>query len=247
MNSIKRLIIYIAVFFIPILIVSFSPAQEPVMPGPTPGAVLPSYPEQQEKTIPIERVSPGVFRLGDILIDKKNRSISFPAMVNMDKGLLEYLLVHSGGKTHESLFRTKVQPYDLQIAFLLLGFEGTDDPLKFQGAPEKPKGESVGIMISYNKNDGKAVTVRPEEWIVKKIQDKPKDVGVIDWIYSGSIIVEGKFLAQQDGSIIAIFRDPVALVDNASPGGESDEVWFVKEGAVPPVGTPVTIEIKAKK
>jgi hypothetical protein len=50
-----------------------------------------------------------------------------------------------------------------------------------------------------------------------------------------------------EGSIIAIYHDPAALIDNASEGGESDKVWFVREGASPPVGTPVTVTIKRKK
>jgi hypothetical protein len=204
--------------------------------------------ELQEKTLSaVEKISPGNFRIGDIEINKNKKSISFPASINMDKGLLEYLLVQGAGKTYESLFRTKVQPYDLQIAFLLLGFEGTDNPLSFQGASEKPKGEPVEITVTYDKR-GKTVEIKPEEWILTKTKEgKDKNVGALEWVFTGSVIIDGRFLAQIEGSIIAIYRDPAALIDNASPGGESDEVWFVKEGAIPPVGTPVTVTIKAKK
>jgi hypothetical protein len=44
---------------------------------------------------------------------------------------------------------------------------------------------------------------------------------------------------------VAIYHDPAALIDNTTPGGESDEIWFVKEGAVPQAGTLVTVIIKA--
>jgi len=59
-----------------------------------------------KETPVIEKVSPGVFRIGDVLINKQERSVTFPAEVNLDRGLLEYLLVRMGGKTHESLLRT---------------------------------------------------------------------------------------------------------------------------------------------
>jgi ABC-type proline/glycine betaine transport system ATPase subunit len=36
-------------------------------------------------------------------------------------------------------------------------------------------------------------------------------------------------------------------MDNATPGGESNRIWFVKEGTVPPVGTPVEVVIKPAK
>jgi hypothetical protein len=69
----------------------------------------------------------------------------------------------------------------------------------------------------------------------------------MDWVYTGSLSYGGRFLSQDSGSITAIWHDPVALMDNASPGGESNRIWFVKEGAVPPVGTPVEVVIKPAK
>lgn len=203
---------------------------------------------EKQRTAPlIEKISPGIFRIGNIQIDKNDRSIAFPALINMDKGLLEYLLVSSGGKTHESLLRTRVKPYDLQIAFLLLGFEGTNKPVAYQGSPEVPSGEPLLMTVQYNDAGGRNFEITPEKWIVRIIDDKKKQINGIDWIYTGSMIVEGQFLAQADGSIAAIFHDPVSMIDNASEGGENDEIWYVKEGVVPPVGTPVTISIKAKE
>jgi hypothetical protein len=67
------------------------------------------------------------------------------------------------------------------------------------------------------------------------------------WVYTGSFSYQGRFVAQDSGSIAAIWHDPVALIDNASPGGESNRIWFVKEGTVPPVGTPVEVVIKPAK
>jgi hypothetical protein len=195
---------------------------------------------------PIERVSQGVFKIGEIQIHKDTRSIIFPAHVNMDKGLLEYLIVRSSGKVHESLLRTAIDPYHLQIAFLLLGFEGTDQPLRGQGDPEKPKGDPVEISFEFNPR-GQVLNVKAEEWVALRQDGTYKDAGAMEWIYTGSIVVNGRFLAQTGGSIVAIFHDPAALIDNATPGGESDKDWFVKEKVVPPVGTPVNVIIKAKK
>jgi hypothetical protein len=236
--------------FLVFVMSSLSFAQNPPQPPPPPIAAEDLW-RQELKPLPVEKVSPGVFRLGEIQIYKETKSIAFPAKVNMDKGLLEYILVRSSGKTHESLFRTDVDPYHLQIAFLLLGFEGTDRPIAAQGSEEKPKGDPVEITIDYTKRGSDAVgerkvRIKTEEWVVKKINNSIKDAGKLDWVYTGSVVIQGQFLAQSGGSIIAIYHDPAALIDNASPGGESDEIWFVKEGSVPPVGTPVTIIIKPK-
>ncbi len=250
MKNVKQTRYLFMIGFLVLVMTSLSFAQKPQITPPPPIAGEDLW-RQGLKPLPVEKVSPGVFRLGDIKIYKETRSIAFPGNVNMDKGLLEYILVKSSGKTHESLFRTDVEPYHLQIAFLLLGFEGTDRPITAQGSEEKPKGDPVEITIDYMKRDGDAVggrnvRIKTEEWVVKKINNSIKDVGKLDWVYTGSVVIQGQFIAQSGGSIIAIYHDPAALIDNASPGGESDEIWFVKEGSVPPVGTPVTVTIKAK-
>jgi hypothetical protein len=218
-----------------------------------PGPVAPPPPIAGEdlwlhglKPSAIERVASGIFRIGEIVLDKKKRSMTFPAMVNMDKGLLEYLIVFATGKTHESLLRTNVPPYNLQIAFLLLGFEGTNSPLQGQGDPAKPKGDPVEIIVSFDKG-GKTENIHAEEWVALKANETLKDAGRIEWIFTGSLVVMNQFLAQSSGSIVAIYHDPTAIIDNASKGGESDEVWFVKEKVVPPVGTPIVVTIRPAK
>ena len=103
------------------------------------------------------------------------------------------------------------------------------------------------ISVALNDKDGSLKVVNAEQWIVKVVDRKPAEVDKLSWAYTGSMLINGRFFAQTEGSIIALYHDPVALIDNASPGGESDKIWFVKEGAVPPVGTPVTITIKTVK
>jgi hypothetical protein len=103
----------------------------------------------------------------------------------------------------------------------------------------------VDITVSYLKN-GRMVPLRPESWVSRKADNVLTDSEPLQWVFTGSTVSNGKFMAQAEGSIIAIYHDPSALFDNASPGGESDRVWFVKEDAVPPVGTPVTLTISVR-
>lgn len=230
-------------FFVGIGTVS---AQDPLgtPPPPIPVEMLDRH---TFRVSPPEKIAPGQYRIGGININKADKTLSFPAFVNMEKGLLEYLLVRNAGKTHESLLRTAVEPYNLQVASLLLGLEGTSAPLTFQGSPEIPKGDPVEITIQFDGKDGRKVTVKPEEWIMQVVDGVKKDVPPVRWVFSGSVVYNGRFAAQVDGSMVSVFHDPVAMIDNASPGGENDKIWFVKEGAVPPIGTPVTITIKPAK
>jgi hypothetical protein len=62
--------------------------------------------------------------VGKVRLDQKARSISFAGKLNMKRGLLEYLLVHSRGSVHESLLVTEVEASDIHVALLLLGAKG---------------------------------------------------------------------------------------------------------------------------
>jgi hypothetical protein len=210
---------------------------QPMMPQPVPATEV-------EPTSAIEKVSPGVFRIGLVTINKQERSITFSAEVNMDQGLLEYLLVKSSGKTHESLLRTRVEPFHLQLACLLLGLEGTTRPLAFQGAPETPTGDAVTVTLTVTDKAGQSRTIKPETWLAKMQEMKPAPVESLSLVFTGSMLSAGRFMAQSEGSMIALYHDPVAIIDNSSPGGETHNYWAVREGATPPVGTPVTVLIK---
>ncbi|MDD2366859.1 MAG: YdjY domain-containing protein [Desulfuromonadaceae bacterium] len=215
------------------------------IPVPPAGNLIPAPPVYNSPAI--EKLGDGKYRIGEILINKQDKSVTFPAVVNMNSGILEYLLVNNVGKTHESLLRTGISPYNLQVAFMLLGYEGTNKRLSSQGSPELPKGESVNIMLS-NVAEKQTVPFPVESWLVNKTGSSTIDVNQLNWVFCGSYVNElGGFMSQESGSIVAIWHDPVAMIDNASPGGESNRIWYVKEGTVPAVGTKVTVTVMLAK
>src|SRR5580692_5395260 len=62
-----------------------------------------------KSNMPIHEISPGIFELGDVRIDQHQRTVTFPARLNLDQGPMEYLLVTSWGKTHESILATDTE------------------------------------------------------------------------------------------------------------------------------------------
>ncbi len=207
-------------------------------PPPAPGA------ERGFSPPPLQMIAPGVFEIGGVRIMKQERQVLFPGMVNMDKGLLEYVIVGDGGKLHESLLRTSVEPYCLQLALLLVGLEGTTQPLEAQGDQAMPDGDPVSLWIEW-KDGSQTRRVRVEDWITNK--KEARTMAHMNWVFTGSIVQDGHFRAQVEKSIAAIFHDPVALIDNPLPEGGSDEIWFVNEGGLPPAGTPVTVIIQQEE
>ncbi|MBI5772921.1 MAG: hypothetical protein HZA89_04145 [Verrucomicrobia bacterium] len=202
---------------------------------------------------PVREISPGIFQIGGVRLDKARHTVTFPAAVNMSAGVIEYLLVTSTGKTHESLLRTDIDPHHLQVAMLLLGAKaaartGTNPPatgpvLHDRAKPQRLTGDPVTIELSWT-NDGKTRRANIEEFIFNRRAKAPMTRG--PFTFTGSRVWEGKFLAQSEGSLIAVVTDELAMFNNPRPGADDDETWEILTAKTPPVKTPVEVKITLK-
>ena len=214
--------------------VSLATAQEIAPPLPADDGPMIQAP-------PLRMIAPGIFEIDGCRILKNENRIEFPAEVNMDNGLLEYVLVGTSGKLHESLLRTRVSPYAIQISMLLLGLEGSMDPLAEQGQDKVPGGDRIQIWVSWKDKDNER-SVPVEQWIARG--NEPD--GAIPWVFTGSVVMDGVFLAQVEKSIIAVYHDPTALIDHQLAEGGNDEIWKVNSAAVPAKGTKVTVIVEKR-
>lgn len=215
--------------------------------GAQPGA-------DQPGVLPAMReLSPGIYAIGNLRLDKNANNLSFPGSVQLDKGYLEYLLVAPFGSTHESLLVTEVQPSDVHFAMLLLGAKGAGilTPAPEDKAPgqinaeylkhaPRLQGDGLTITVTWSRN-GKRETAPVENWIINTATNKPAEKG--PWIYTGSMFSSGKFLAQIEGCVAALVTNPSALINNPRAGHDDDQIWMVNEKAVPPAETPLEITI----
>ncbi len=205
-------------------------AQEP--PDPTPAT---------STNLPLKQIGPGIFELGKVRFDKKQRTLRFPAVINQTQGPIEYLIVTSYGKTHESLLRTDAEPYHIQLALLLLGAQGAGtNSFPEDGAVPLP-GDVVVIELEW-KMKGTEKRARAEDFVhnlqTKSIMSKGP------WVYNGSLVLNGTFIAQQDGSIVSVMVDPYALINNPRPGRENDKIWQVRPKGLPPLNSAVEVMIR---
>jgi hypothetical protein len=63
------------------------------------------------------------------------------------------------------------------------------------------------------------------------------------WTFTGSIIDSTGFVADEELSLIATYRDPAAIINNRLPTGSDDTIYKVNERIVPKWGTPVKLTI----
>ena len=144
----------------------------------------------------MREVSPGVYEIGSIHLDKNTRSLAFPAKLNMAEGNIEYLICTPRGSTHESLIVTDVQPGDIHFAMLLLDAKGAgilapapgDAPPSqinaeyLKGAP-RLKGDSLTISLKWKDAAGKEHSAPVEDWVLNARENKAAPRG--PWIYTG--------------------------------------------------------------
>ena len=201
---------------------------------------------------PVREVEPGIFEVGRVRLDQRRRSITLPATLNKTQGLMEYFLVTTYGKTHESILKTQAEPYHFHLAMLLLGAHGPGNA-DFPGSPtngvpgpvvhpskETIPGDKVAIEVKWKTPAGE--TRHSAEELIRK-NDTPTNMAPGSWVYNGSLIVNNKFLAQMDGSLISLVTDPVALVNNTGPGHDNDLIWEPNPANLPPPGVPVDVTI----
>ena len=202
-------------------------------------------------------VSPGVYRLGAVTLDKTARQVRFPAFINQTAGPVEYLLVGSQGKVHESVLRTDVEPMQVHTAMLLLGVESLIDKTsaaKLQPPPSAidaaylataplPVGAPVTLSVRWRVvSGGPDVECRAESLVDNGGSKGPMSDGF--WLYNGSMIVEGRFQATAEKSFVAVITDPTALINNPRPGHEDETLWTAGTARLPAVGTPVKFIIQ---
>ncbi|EDY16190.1 hypothetical protein CfE428DRAFT_6294 [Chthoniobacter flavus Ellin428] len=198
----------------------------------------------------MHEISPGVYQIGQIRLDQKARTVTFPGVLNMNDGNLEYLIVTEQGNTHESLLVSDVTPSDLHFAMLLLGAKGSGsqsgdlppsqiDSKYLKTAPPL-KGDDIDITVHW-KAGGTEKSAPVEDWLFNT--ETKKQVTRGPWIYNGSTFNEGHFLAQIEGAHAALVTYPAALINNPRKGNDNDQIWAVNTKAVPPVKTPVEITL----
>jgi hypothetical protein len=233
------------------------PDQRAQAPGPFAAKPPPATSGSQLKpndAPPLVRpISPGLFEVGSVTLDQQHRTVSFPAVLNSSSGQMEYLLVTSYGKVHESILKTDASPYHIHIAMLLLGAKGQEadqasrnslrptlGPIKNPSKEILP-GDRVSISVSW-KVRGAEIQHPVEELVLnQQTHSSPESES---WVYNGSCVMDGRFLAQSEGSIVSLITDPVALVNNTGPGHDNDQIWAAATNNLPPVDVPIEVRIK---
>lgn len=216
--------------------------------------------QKKEAKLEIKKISDHIFSLGEIRINKKTREITFPATVEMagspdteSQAIVEYVLVNPEGKIHESLFLTDIKPSHLNVAFKLLGYKESKHLFRtvnkdFQpqkdyekATPEQMKQSRFNMQIKWQNPKGEQVSHHIHHLVYNAATKKEMQPG--PWVYGGSFIHNGQFIADINKDLFAIFTDRGSIGNYAGKGREDDTLWFPNHKIMPPMGTKTTFSL----
>ena len=228
---------------------------------------LPPLTEKQQKFVAFiggELLPDGNIRIGDIIIHRREREVSFPAMVNLSEGDIEVAICTSVGKTHESLLVTGVDPFKLQLSLILLGLENGAKCER----PDVKKGDEVSIEMTsfycplfYNRRLDIENLVNSLSFHCESFPRTTIDHAIIDsqtgrpfgdyeWTFVGSSFAgNGVCVAALEGTVVDLnsnYNSTCAIISPSEESGAGDKLFQIKAGSTPPAGTLVTVYVKRK-
>ncbi len=185
--------------------------------------------------------------------------VEVEAFVCLDGGWLEQVACSPDTREHEALVVIEARPSNLHAALLMAGFEpGSPGQWTYDDgavAVTPPTGDIVEILVRYQK-DGRSVQEPIGAWIVGAEDNRPFPERA--WVFAGSLLAENPrwmgpgehYVADLTGSIIGLvtFGDEVIGFERVMADQEAVQAtqWQVRTGYVPPIGTPVTVILRAR-
>lgn len=217
-----------------------SPASEEGIDRSDPSALAEATAPKQARTISLA---------GGIEVDRDAGEIRVAAQVALDAGWLEQAVCKAGTREHESVLVVDLSPRLLHAALLLLGAEaGAPGAWRSEGDPPRivrvpPRGTRLAIFVRVAGDPQE----RPLSSLIRR-SDPATPLPAQPWVFAGSLLEQGAYAAEFSGSVVGLvtFGDEVVAYEAVLADQEAVEEpsFLVREGALPPSGTPVTLVIR---
>lgn len=219
------------------------PADAPakVSPGPTRATPRPLPPPEGAK-----RLSPD----HTIWIDKARGLVIIDGNISLRRGPLEMFACVRNSKEHESVVSANTRAYAAHAALLALGAR-PGAPVQFDPQFRPPRGPEIEITLRWRDRDGQMRSARAQDWV----RDMRTGAAMeLPFVFAGSWLVEDEqtgekaYAADMDGDFICVSNFSTAMLDVPAPSTASQDGLFFEAFTerVPPLGTPVRMELKPR-
>jgi hypothetical protein len=219
--------------------------------------------------IKVEKSGDNLFKIGTVEFDSASREIRFPAWVNMQKGMIEFPVVHRNGRAHEAIFATDIHPLELETAFRLLRFAPSKEVFPTypgvdpKNPPEWDKwpdpvfpapvpGARVQVFASWTGKDGAKQTADVRGMVVRPVAGTGEDGGKPErldalapyWVFTGSEEPMEAVVKPLGGSLVGIRPEKECSMNTVANENIHKAEWFADPERIPAIDTPVTIHIR---
>jgi len=187
----------------------------------------------------------GQFQLGEIHIDKTERTFSVAGSVirDHDQVLLEYFAVKKDGmKAYEAVVDLNTTANEFNVACILIGLDASRAVLpKFHFDKQPVEGDLVDVLIQWEV-EGDIKRIRAEELFLvdgKRVEDR-------EWVYTGSVILPDKrYLAEEAGTLIGFIHDQDSIIEHQKGIGLKQlDKLTVDRSLLPPTGTSIQLTVR---
>ncbi|HVL70183.1 MAG TPA: YdjY domain-containing protein [Vicinamibacterales bacterium] len=163
---------------------------------------------------PVEKLGPGLFRVGTITVDTRKRELTLQGHVNDVQGV-EFLANSRGGlKAYESVLTLDTDAISFNMALVLIGLDQANAKRPKQHFDPAPvTGDKVSLTVEFKSSEG--IVRGPVE---KLLFDRAtnSDVPPGEWVYTGSqLYPDGRFAAEAEGVLIGFAHTPTSVVESA--------------------------------
>ena len=183
------------------------------------------------------RIGPGVYGIGNVTLYNATRTLTIPGRVNRQSGSIKLLACAPEGKTHESLLILDVDPIHLHNALLLLDLRYGRN-LRFLGDPKPPEGDPVELYVEWE-DEEETIRHRAEDLVLDIVN--MRTMPHTHWAFAGSRVMEGRFAASEDGTLITTYNDPNTILANPLETGAVEDIYEANPLMIPPEDTPITL------
>lgn|GEM_PF-2047178 len=186
-----------------------------------------------------------VYKKGGVRLYLDQKRIEMDGRFVLAEGPIELFACAAGGKEYESILSLDVNPEILHFCLVLMGLKPGERGPQFQGDPgQAPTGSPVTISVKWMDGDVEKVSAA-EDLCWNAIDQRVMEP--TPWVFAGSRKERdqetGKVIywANVEKTIIAVYRDPFAVLDLPLALGVNDEAYVVNTKVVPELGTPCTV------
>jgi hypothetical protein len=175
-----------------------------------------------------------------VWIDAKQKQVVFMAETCKADYPLEFFATLRD-RGYESVVVMDVRPSVIHAGLLAVGAK-PGAPFQFEPKYVPPTGAKVEIEVRWKDKDGTIQKAPAQKWIRNIKTKKPMSV---DWVFAGSGIRNGFFLADS-GDFISVLNLQSAVLDIPikSEGAIESRSYEGAVDQIPPQGTPVTVILK---